>query len=224
MQTVDHIKNLSRKDYVKKAHEIVVKEDVTAVSIRRLAKELGCSSTSLYRHFTNLEELLFYAQIGFLKDYVEDLQDHAKLWSNIWELHIGIWECFARQAFKTPKAFDCIFFGKQKDKLPEALREFYQMFPEGIQIVSEYLQPMLQEGTFEKRDYYMVLRCVEEGVITLEHAKRLNKMCVYCFKGIFKGVLDEGVKDIEAAVTEVVQCITDEVLTYASDTLNLKKI
>lgn len=218
----NYIKNLSRKDYITKAHEILVEEDVSAISIRRLAKELGCSSTSLYRYFVNIEELLFYAQLGFLKDYVEDLQNHEKLWTNIWEMYIGIWECFARQAFKTPRAFNCIFFGSQKENLPEALQEFYQMYPEGIQIVSEYLQPMLQEGTFEKRDYYMALRCVKEGVITLEHAKSMNELCVYCFKGVFKGVLDEGVDDIENTVEDLIKYITEIVIMYASDPLNLK--
>ncbi|MEG0933451.1 MAG: TetR/AcrR family transcriptional regulator [Lachnospiraceae bacterium] len=222
MQEVSYIKNLNRREYVAKAYEIVLKEGVEAVSIRRLAKELGCSSTSLYRHFTNLEELLFYAQIGFLKDYVEDLQNREVMWTNVWEMYIGIWECFSRQAFKTPKAFNCIFFGEQKNKLPVALLEYYKMFPEGIQILSDHLQFMLQEGTFAKRDYSIALRCVDAGVISLENAKHLNSMCVYCFKGIFKGVLDEGVEDVEELVAEVVHYITDAVCMYASNLLNIK--
>ncbi|MEG0963556.1 MAG: TetR/AcrR family transcriptional regulator [Lachnospiraceae bacterium] len=223
MQDVSYIKNLTRRDYVVKAYEIVLNEGVEAVSIRRLAKELGCSSTSLYRHFTNLEELLFFAQIGFLKDYIEDLQNHETKWTNVWDMYIGIWECFSRQAFKTPKAFDCIFFGQQKDKLPQALREYYRMFPEGIQILSEHLQFMLQEGTFAKRDYSIALRCADAGVISLENATHLNRLCVDCFKGIFKGVLDEGVEDVEALVADVVYYVTDIVRLYASDLLTVKK-
>lgn len=222
MQDDTYIKNLTRRDYIAKAYEIVLNEGVEAVSIRRLARELGCSSTSLYRHFANLKELIFYVQIGFLKEYVEELQNHETRWENVWDMYIGIWECFSRQAFKEPKAFDCLFFGEQKDKLPQALREYYKMFPEGIQILSEHLQFMLQEGTFAKRDYFIALRCVEAGVISLENAKNLNKMCVYCFKGVFKGVLDEDPEDIEALVEEVVHCVTDAIRMYASDLLNVK--
>ncbi|MGF6989310.1 AcrR family transcriptional regulator [Lachnospiraceae bacterium PF1-21] len=229
MRTEKHIKDLSRKEYVEKAHEILEKEGAEAISIRRLAKELGCSSTSLYRHFSNLEELLFFAQLGYLQDYLEDLRGHEGAWNNVWESHIGVWECFSRQAFTTPEAFDCIFFGAQSKHLPEALREYYEMFPEELQILSGYLQYMLQEGDFVKRDFYMSLRCLEAGVITLDNAIRMNHMSVYCFKGIFKGVLEQREKgekkkiDVEQLVTEVVDCITDIVCMYAKDPLNIKR-
>ncbi|MCT4660830.1 MAG: TetR/AcrR family transcriptional regulator [Tissierellales bacterium] len=214
-------RNFSRREYIIKAQEIVKKEGVESISIRRLAKEMNCSTTTLYRHFDNLNELLVYAQLVYLEGYVTQLHDKEAQWKNIWEKHIGIWECYSRQAFRYPKAFDCIFFGPQSKILPRALQEYYDMFPNSINIVSEYLQIMLKEGSFLKRDQYMCRNCVKEGVISIEKALKLNKMAVYFFKGKFKTILDEGTDDIEREVNEVVNYIKDMVLYYSDDPLNI---
>ena len=59
-------KELSRRDYIIKASEIVKNEGEKALTIRRIAKELNCTSACLYRYFVNIEELLFYSQIQYL--------------------------------------------------------------------------------------------------------------------------------------------------------------
>ena len=62
----NYFKGLSRRDYIQKAHEIIQQEGIQAVSIRRIAKEMGCSSASLYRYFDNVSELLYYAELRIL--------------------------------------------------------------------------------------------------------------------------------------------------------------
>ena len=69
-----YFKDLSRRDYIVKANEIVRAEGAEALTIRRIAREMHCSSACLYHYFENLEELLFYAQIGFLNYYLEEIQ------------------------------------------------------------------------------------------------------------------------------------------------------
>ena len=75
-----YFKDLSRKDYVVQASRIIKKEGVEAISIRRIAAELGCSSASMYRYFQNLDELLFYAQLDALNEYILDLSKCEKEW------------------------------------------------------------------------------------------------------------------------------------------------
>ena len=78
-----YFKDLSRKDYVVMARRIIRTEGVGAVSIRRLATELGCSSASMYRYFKNLDELLFYAQLDALNGYILELSEQEKRWTGI---------------------------------------------------------------------------------------------------------------------------------------------
>ena len=90
-----YFKDLSRKDYVELASRIIKEEGVGAVSIRRMATELGCSSASMYRYFDNLDELLFYAQLDALNEYILDLSIREKEWKDIWDVHFGIWRSYA---------------------------------------------------------------------------------------------------------------------------------
>ena len=39
---MDYFKGLSRKDYIVKANELIKRDGIYSVSIRKLAKEMGC--------------------------------------------------------------------------------------------------------------------------------------------------------------------------------------
>ena len=127
-----YFKDLSRKDYVVQASRIIKKEGVEAISIRRIAAELGCSSASMYRYFQNLDELLFYAQLDALNEYILDLSKCEKDWNDIWDVHFGIWRSYAKEAFKKPQAFEAVFYRNINRDLGEALKEYYEMFPDAI--------------------------------------------------------------------------------------------
>ena len=86
----NYFKGLSRRDYIQKAHEIIQQEGIQAVSIRRIAKEMGCSSASLYRYFDNVSELLYYAELRILTGYIDRLNEAEKSWKNMWQ---GICRC-----------------------------------------------------------------------------------------------------------------------------------
>ena len=76
MKEKKYFKDLSRRDYIEKANEIVRRDGVQGLTIRRIAQEMNCSSACLYHYFENVEELLFYAQIGFLNYYLEEINRH----------------------------------------------------------------------------------------------------------------------------------------------------
>ena len=106
----DYFKDLSRRDYIALASKIIEEEGVKAISIRRIASELGCSSASMYRYFENLDELLFYAQLDALNEYILDLSRREPEWKDLWDVHFGIWRSYALEAFKKPQAFETIFY------------------------------------------------------------------------------------------------------------------
>ena len=186
-----YFKDLNRKVYIERALEIIRDEGTEAISIRRMAKEFQCSTTSMYRYFENVEELLYYANLG----YLEELNIHEKEWRDIWDMHIGIWECYCRIAFRYPQAFDIIFFSSASRNLTTAIREYYDMFPERINIVSPYLQVMLQSTDLFERDMVMA--------------------------EYLKDILDYGLKpeEIEDKVQEFKRDVEVIVGIYASDTL-----
>lgn len=195
-----YFKDLSRKDYVMKANEIIAKEGVGAISIRRIAKELGCSSASMYRYFENLDELLFYAQLDALTGYILDLSEREKNWEDIWDMHFGIWRSYALEAFKNPQAFELIFYRNINKDLGEALKEYYEMFPSAIVLVSPYLKEMLEIPGYYERDYHICQKIVKEGKITEENAKKMNHMICTLFLGYFKYVQEKGIDSEEIPI------------------------
>ncbi|XCP86363.1 TetR/AcrR family transcriptional regulator [Roseburia hominis] len=195
--TKAYIKGLSRRDYIQKVHDLIKEEGLEAISIRRIAKELGCSSASLYRHFESLSELLYYAELRTLTDYIVRLNEAEKKWENIWDLYVGVWDCYSREAFAHPEAYNLLFFEYTNEKLKNSIKEYYEMFPEDIKETNQIFFEMLKCADFMGRDYQMCLRCVQAKVLKSEDATRLNRLACLLFKGYFKGVLDDGIRPEE---------------------------
>lgn len=214
-----YFKDLSRRDYVVKAIEIIKQEGVDSVSIRRIATELGCSSASMYRYFENMDELLFYAQLDALNGYIMDLSSREKDWKDTWDLHFGIWESYATEAFKNPHAFELIFYKNIDKDLGEALKEYYEMFPNAIVLVSPYLKDMLEIPGYYERDFHICRRLHREGKISLENAKKLNHIECTLFLGYFKYVQEKGITQeaIPAKVDQFISEIQEITTLYAYD-------
>ena len=84
----NYFKGLSKKDYIRKTQEIIQTEGREAAYIRRIAKEMGCSSTSLYRYFENQAELIYYAELNQLSGYIKRLNEAEKKWKNFIAAHL----------------------------------------------------------------------------------------------------------------------------------------
>lgn len=189
-----YLKDLSRKDYIVLTSRIIKEEGNKAISIRRIARELGCSSASLYRHFSNLDELLYYAHLDALNDYILEVSIREKEWKTIWDVHFGIWQTYAEKAFDNVEAFECIFYRNLQKDLGKALQEYYQMFPDTIVLVSPLLKEMLEIPGYYDRDRYMCGLIAAEGKIAAENIEKLNHIVCTLFLGYFKYVQEKGIK------------------------------
>ena len=207
----NYFKGLSRRDYIQKAHEIIQQEGIQAVSIRRIAKEMGCSSASLYRYFDNVSELLYYAELRILTGYIDRLNEAEKSWKNMWQVYVGVWDCYATEAFHNPEAYNLLFFEYNNVKLKEAMREYYEMFPEDIVNVNRFFYNMLQTPSFLARDFEMCKRCINVGGITYDNAVKLNRMVCMLFEGYFKDLYENGIG--EEQIPERVKLMVDDVDT-----------
>ncbi|MRX71255.1 TetR family transcriptional regulator [Bacillus lacus] len=71
-------RNLTKEDIISATTELFLSEGYSHVSMRKIAAKIGCSSTNLYNHFQNKEEILEY----LLKDgyalFLETLEQSVK--------------------------------------------------------------------------------------------------------------------------------------------------
>jgi len=191
-KTTNYFKSLSRKDYIVKAASIISSEGIEAVSIRRIATELGCSSTSMYRYFKNLDELLFYTQLAALNEYITQLSIREKAWKNSWEMYFEIWRIYAVEAFRNPSAFEYVFYRNiKKENLEDSLKDYYSMFPDTIIKVSPLIKEMLEVPGYYDRDFVIWKHLVKEKEITEENARKLNHIFCNLFLGYFKALQEQ---------------------------------
>lgn len=192
---MDYFKGLNRKDYIIKANEMIKREGIDSVSIRKLAKEMKCSSANLYRYFANRDELIYFAQLAELKNYITSLNTAEKVWSNVWERYVGVWYCYCMEAFRKPLAYNLLFFNNYETALSEAIGEYYRMFPEEIDESSTSFQAMLTNPEFLGRDFEMCKLCVADDAITYDNAVMLNRIVCLLYKGYLKTIMDKKITD-----------------------------
>lgn len=214
--TKPYFKNLSRKDYIVKAWEIIAKEGYEAVSIRRLSKELGCSTTTMYRHFKNLDELLFFTHLSSLNTYIANIIIAAPSWKTAWDMHFGIWELYSDQAFRNPEAFDLIFYQNYDKDVDASLKEYYEMFPEDLLNVPPVIKRMLQIPGFYERDYSMLQNLIDLGELSEATAKKINHIECNLYLGYFKYIKDTHIpeEDIPATVTKFIGEVKEIISMY----------
>ena len=214
-----YFKGLTKRDYIKKTQEIILAEGREAASIRRIAKEMGCSSASLYRYFDNQAELIYYAELNQLSGYIKRLNAAQKSWTNIWEYYVGIWDCYCREAFRNPDVYDLLFLKSENTKLNASITEYYEMFPEAVGETNQFFMAMLRQKNFIARDYEICKKCIAEGALDEEAAKRLNRMACLLYEGYFKEVVDKGIKEeeVDARVAQYIEDLDWIVMNLAKD-------
>jgi len=202
------MKEISKSNYISKAYQILEEDGIEAISIRRLAVELGCNSANLYRYFDGLNELILYASLKYLKEYTGEVQAIFSSVKDSLSLHFAVWECFARYTFSYPEIFNNLFWGEYSGQLETVIKDYYTLFPEELAGADPYLRDIMLSGDFDYRDYLMVMRSVEDGTFTTQQAKFLNMACMNIYRGFLKNLLDHpDSRDPAAAKNAFIDCL-----------------
>ena len=198
MTSSDYFRSKGKRDYIRKTQEIIRREGRDAVSIRRIAQEMHCSTANLYRYFNNQQELLYYAELTRHSDYIRRLNEAEKNWKTIWDFYVGIWDCYCREAFRNPEVYDMLFLQAQSDTLKNSIAEYDMLFPESIRETNGIFLSMLTQKDFMARDYEACRKCVEAGALDEAGAERLNRMVCHQYEGYLKSMLDKPLTEEEA--------------------------
>jgi AcrR family transcriptional regulator len=88
--------------FIEAAANIIEEEGIQGITTRKVADLAGYNVATVYNYFKNLDHLIFFASLKFIKDYVLNLSSYTKYASNALEKSILIWECFCKYSFKKP--------------------------------------------------------------------------------------------------------------------------
>lgn len=170
--------------FIEATAKIIEDEGFEKVTIRRVADIAGYNSATLYNYFEDLNHLIFFASMKYLKDYTLSLAKEIDNNANSYEKSIKTWEIFCYYSFKKPKIFYNIFFEKHSNKLKQTISEYYSIFPEEFGEHSIDIAEMLKGDNIINRNKQLFIPLVKDGYIDSENLEIINEATVYFYQGL----------------------------------------
>lgn len=154
------------------------------IKIRNVAAEAHCTSTAIYRHFTDFDQLILFACIRFLEDYVVDLQDTIHQNSDALDMLIEMWKAFAKYAFRNVEVFDMLFWGKFREQLGDTIFDYYQLFPDKWQNMDALFASVFFNNDLSERNGIIMHRAAISGYFSYDEERMLSDMECVMFHGL----------------------------------------
>ncbi|MCW7754579.1 TetR/AcrR family transcriptional regulator [Desulfobotulus sp. H1] len=188
------------KYFVGSAAEIIKKEGVGAVTIRRASDLAGYASATMYNYFDNLHHLVFLATMNYLEEYNAALPHYIAHCRNSVERYMAVSKCFTEYSYAEPEIYELLFFTHSDQKLELYTQQYYELFPE--KIVEEWPVPLnkiYKHNSIYARSFMMLEDCIQDGFITRQNAEDFNDVSLRFYKSILQDVRS-GVMEKEPAL------------------------
>jgi AcrR family transcriptional regulator len=178
-----------RRKYIEAAYELLLRDGIEGFSSRKVATECGCSNAAIYKHFSDVDELIAVASVRFLQDYAEDARFLSQVDLNPLELNLQLWECLAYYSFMNAPIFENLFFGGgNQGDFESAAETYYTEFPEEIEDFKDFMVDMFSGGTMFERDSILLTRAEELGMLSHDSVWYLCKLDTYLFHGMLASI------------------------------------
>lgn len=179
-----------KRRYIEATYNLLKREGLDGITIRKVASEAGCTSGAIYKHFKDANELIAVASVRYLRDYAEDARTLSKVDLNPLELNLQLWECFAFYSFTDAPIFENLFFSLSEAgyDTTNAVDIYYECFPEEIQDQKGFIQEMFSGATMFERDSILLKQAAQIGALTEESARYLCTLDTYLFRGMLASV------------------------------------
>ncbi|MCB2289389.1 TetR/AcrR family transcriptional regulator [Clostridium sp. CS001] len=197
---------------------IIDEEGISAVTIRKVASIAGFNIATVYNYFENLNHLIFFASLKYLKDYAEDLPKYTMNSENSLENYLNVWKCFSYHSYLRPEIYNIIFFSSfSHTTVNSSIKTYYSIFPEEIGEETKKFLPMLFEDNIHLRDYTLLKAAAAEGFFREEDLHEINEMNILIYNGMLSRILS-GKNDYTVDVA------VKKTLTYIERTLSSYRI
>lgn len=152
--------------YFIEATEKLMREDsIDGLSIRKIASEAGYNSATIYNYFSDLEHLILFASVNYLREYTKNLGEKINSNMTTLEKYREVYYTFNYNAFRSPEIFHNMFFGKYSSRLGDVIKIYYELFPENLEGHEEIVRTLLTGGDMYSRDDPFVKQLVKEKII-----------------------------------------------------------
>ncbi|WP_410506299.1 TetR family transcriptional regulator [Haloimpatiens sp. FM7315] len=176
--------------FIDATYELMETEGIENITIRKVADIAGYNSATLYNYFKNLDHLILFTSIKYLKDYILDLPCYIKDCKTSLDRYFSIWNCFCKHSFEKPKIYNLIFFSQFSNTLNDTISEYYSIFPDELGDSTLNLNSMLLGNTLYERTFSILSCCALDGFIPEESIGEINEMTILIYQGMLNKLLN----------------------------------
>lgn len=156
--------------FIEATQELIASEGFSKLTIRKISSAAGYNSATLYNYFEDLDDLLLFSSVSFLRNYVKTLNEKITPAMTALERYRTIHATFNLCSFQHPEIFYNLFFGRRSKRLPAVIKQYYELFPNELEGQHPAVRQMLLEGNMYLRDVSIVNDLVNDGVLKAENA------------------------------------------------------
>ena len=194
-----HIKQSDKKKkrvlklFIDAATEIIGKEGIEGITIRKVAEITGYNSATIYSYFDNLRQLMFFAAAASLNDYVAEMPGYINGGRNELEKFLLMWECFCRHSFSKPRIYSAVFSDDIGSPPKRLVAHYYELFPEELEKAPQQLHPMLKETDLRRRNLIALSQCTGSGWFARDDVEDVEEAIRLVYQGMLTLVLNRRV-------------------------------
>ncbi|MDR4946011.1 TetR/AcrR family transcriptional regulator [Neobacillus cucumis] len=197
--------------------KLINEEGIKNISIRKIAKEAGYTSSTIYNYFSEVSHLIFFAAMRFVERYVEDLPKYTARSKDPLEIYLLGWECFCDHSFREPELYHAVFIADLGEPPEEFLKYYSSIYQFDTIQLPEELEGILTEQNLSKRSRSVLEKYAEKGVFKKEEIEKLSEMTILIWQGMITSLLNNRVTYTpEEASKKTMEYIRDITLNTAN--------
>ena len=177
--------------FIDATQELILNEGIENLSIKKIADTAGYNTATIYNYFEDLEELILYSSIDYLKIYLKDLRNKINSDMKAIEMYKTIYKVFVHHSFEKPEIFHTLFFGKYSYKLEKIIKKYYEIFPDDITGQTDLTKSILIEANIHNRDIPVMKQMIKEGSILEEEAPYIMEAIVRIHQSYLENILQQ---------------------------------
>jgi AcrR family transcriptional regulator len=173
--------------------KLIKEEGVKNISIRKIAKEAGYTSSTIYNYFSEVSHLIFFAAMRFVENYVEDLPKYTARSEDPLEKYLLGWECFCDHTFREPELYHAVFVADLGEHPEDLLKYYSSIYKFDTIQLPEELEGILTEQNLSERSRQVLEKYAEKGVFKKEDIEKLSEMTILIWQGMITSLLNNRV-------------------------------
>lgn len=197
-----------RRYLIETTEELIQEDGFQSVTLRKIGDETGYNTATIYNYFKDLNELLLYSSVKFLRGYNRELSTQLDDSMNAVERYACVFQIFCKHTFTRPEIYYNMFYGKHGKNLGEILQDYYKLFPEELGDYDEAVDNMLHCGDIFEREYHITRPIWENGYATKEDTKHMAEIAVFAHEFLLRELCEhkEGIS-LEGQTERYKSCV-----------------